>query len=51
MPWSRAFGDPVPGMKTLRDAAEYITRLPKSEQTKPHWRGQSTQLKTALTSR
>ncbi|MBR0913139.1 hypothetical protein [Bradyrhizobium japonicum] len=37
MTWSRAFDDPVPGMKTLRDAAEYITRLPKAEQVKPHW--------------
>jgi hypothetical protein len=37
MSWSRKFDDPVPGMKTLRDAAEYITRLPKPEQAKPHW--------------
>jgi hypothetical protein len=37
MSWSRKFDDPIPGMKTLRDAAEYITRLPKSEQAKPHW--------------
>lgn len=37
MPWSREFDDPVPGLRTLRDAAVYITRLPKSEQAKPHW--------------
>ena len=37
MSWSREFDDPVPGMASLRDAAEYITRLPKPEQAKPHW--------------
>jgi hypothetical protein len=26
MPWDREFDDPVPGMKTLRDAANYIMR-------------------------
>jgi hypothetical protein len=37
MSWSRPFDDPVPGLRTLRDAAGHITRLPKSEQAKPHW--------------
>jgi hypothetical protein len=37
MPWSREFDDPVPGMKTLRDAATYIMNLPVSEKKKPHW--------------
>lgn len=29
--------DPIPGCKTLKDAAQYILSLPKSEQSKPHW--------------
>lgn len=37
MPWSREFEDPVPGLRTLRDAAKYIERLPKAEQELPHW--------------
>lgn len=37
MSWDREFDDPVPGMKTLRDAANYFMKLPKSEQSKPHW--------------
>lgn len=37
MPWSREFEDPVPGLKTLRDAASYIKLLPKAEQELPHW--------------
>lgn len=37
MPWDREFDDPVPGMKTLRDAANYIMGLPKAEQKKEHW--------------
>jgi len=32
MGWSRKFDDPVPGMKTLRDAANYIMKRPKAEQ-------------------
>ena len=35
--WSRRFDDPVPGFETLRDAAEYIQKLPKAEQMFPHW--------------
>jgi hypothetical protein len=35
--WFRRFDDPIPGMATLRDAAEYIQKLPKAEQHKPHW--------------
>jgi hypothetical protein len=37
MPWDRQFDEPVPGMKTLPDAANYIMALPKAEQNKPHW--------------
>jgi hypothetical protein len=37
MPWSRRFEDPVPGLKTLRDAANYIRRLPAAEQQLPVW--------------
>lgn len=38
MPWSRKFDDPMPhGITTLEDAANYILKLPKSEQDKPHW--------------
>jgi hypothetical protein len=35
--WSREFEDPVPGIKTLRDAANHIMVLPSSEQKQPHW--------------
>jgi hypothetical protein len=35
--WSRRFDDPVPGIRTLRDAADHILKLPKAEQAKPHW--------------
>jgi hypothetical protein len=35
--WDRAFDDPVPGCATLRDAAEFVLRLPKAEQARPHW--------------
>jgi len=35
--WQREFDDLVPGMTTLRDAANYIMKLPKPEQAKPHW--------------
>lgn len=37
MGWSREFDDPIPGIETLRDAADYILKLPESEQAKPHW--------------
>jgi hypothetical protein len=37
MPWSRQFDLPVPGMRTLRDAADHIQKLPKAEQELPHW--------------
>jgi hypothetical protein len=37
MPWSRPFDDPVPGIRTLRDAASHIMRLPSAEQELPHW--------------
>jgi hypothetical protein len=32
------FDDPVPGPKTLRDAANYIQKRPEAEQELPHWR-------------
>jgi hypothetical protein len=40
--WQRKFGDPIPlpgGRKlvTLRDAADYITSLPKKESDLPEW--------------
>ena len=40
--WSRRFEDPIPlpgGRKlvTLRDAADYITSLPKKESDLPEW--------------
>jgi hypothetical protein len=37
LPWSRPFEDPVPGLETLQDAADYILKLPKAEQEQPHW--------------
>jgi hypothetical protein len=42
MPWCIPFEDPVPlpnGRKllTLKDAADYITKLPKAEQKLPEW--------------
>lgn len=37
MPWSHPFDLPIPGLPTLRDAATYITKLPKSEQKSDHW--------------
>lgn len=40
--WSREFDDPIPFPKgrklvTLRDAGDYITKLPKSEHAAPEW--------------
>jgi hypothetical protein len=42
VPWDQRFSDPIilPGRKplvTLRDAALYITRLPKAEQQASQW--------------
>ena len=41
MPWSRPFEDPIPAkgktILTLKDAADYIRRLPKAEHETPHW--------------
>ena len=38
MPWSRKFDDPLPhGMVALKDAADYIRKLPKPDQESPHW--------------
>jgi hypothetical protein len=40
--WKRRFNDPIPlpsgrQLNTLKDAADYITRLPKAEHESPHW--------------
>jgi hypothetical protein len=40
--WSRKFDEPIPLPKgkplvTLRDAANYITKLPKAEHQAPEW--------------
>jgi hypothetical protein len=41
MPWSQRFVDPIPTkcqpILTLHDAAQFILKLPKAEQNKPHW--------------
>src|SRR5450755_337330 len=42
MPWSRPFDDPIQPPKgkpllTLKDAAAYILKLPKSAQQSPEW--------------
>ncbi len=42
MPWSRAFDDPIPLPRggqfiTLKDAANYIQKLPKAEQDLEEW--------------
>jgi hypothetical protein len=42
VPWSTPFGDPIilpDGRKllTLKDAADYITKLPKNETALPEW--------------
>jgi hypothetical protein len=43
MSWDRPFDQPIPlpsgsPARTLRDAANYIRKLPKSEYDKPEWR-------------
>jgi hypothetical protein len=47
--WDRAFDDPIPlpdggELLTLRDAANYITKLPKREHDAFAWRGDHLQL-------
>jgi hypothetical protein len=42
LPWSASFEDPIPlpngrQLLTLRDAASYITKLPKAEHSAPEW--------------
>lgn len=42
MPWSAPFDDPIPlpdgrQLLTLREAANYVTRLPKAEQQLEEW--------------
>ena len=42
LPWSTRFDDPIPlprgrALVTLKDAADYITKLPKSESDLPEW--------------
>jgi hypothetical protein len=41
--WPTPFEDPIPlprgrQLITLKDAADYITRLPKAEHESPHWK-------------
>ena len=43
MSWDRPFGQPVPlpagrSARTLRDAGDYIRKLPQSERDAPEWR-------------
>jgi hypothetical protein len=35
--WSDEFEDPIPGLRTLQDAADHIQKLPKATQQLPHW--------------
>jgi hypothetical protein len=35
--WSDEFEDPIPGMITLQDAADYIQTLTRATQKLPHW--------------
>ena len=42
MPWSTPFDDPIPlprgrPLVTLKDVADYITKLPKKESDLPEW--------------
>lgn len=42
MPWSTSFDDPIilpdgRQLLTLKDAADYITELPKQESAQAHW--------------
>ena len=37
MSWSDEFEDPVPGRRTLQDAADHILKLSKAQQQSPHW--------------
>jgi hypothetical protein len=42
LPWSIPFDDPIPlprgrSLVTLRDAADYITKLPRAEHSAPEW--------------
>ena len=42
VPWSARFNEPIPVPKrkplaTLKDAADYITKLPETEQHHPAW--------------
>lgn len=36
MNWSRRFDDPIPGIETLRDAAQHIIALGKARE-RPEW--------------
>ena len=42
MPWSTPFDEPITlpdgrAVRTLRDAGDYITKLPKAEHSAPEW--------------
>jgi hypothetical protein len=47
--WQRQFDDPITvdrrTLRTLREAADYIMKLPKAEQAKPHWQPAVRELK------
>lgn len=50
MSWDLEFFEPIPlpgkrkALVTLRDAAKYMTRLPRAEQNAEHWRPAATLL-------
>jgi hypothetical protein len=35
--WSDEFEDPIPGLRTLQDAADHILKLSKAQEQLPHW--------------
>jgi len=50
--WSLKFNEPIAKpngskLRTLRDAGEYVTALPKADQAKPHWRTAARELMMA----
>jgi hypothetical protein len=52
MSWSRSFDAPIvlddgSALTTLRDAGQYVTKLPTAEQKKPHWQTAAGELLSA----
>jgi hypothetical protein len=35
--WSDEFEDPIPGLRSLQDAADHILKLSKAQEQLPHW--------------